>query len=250
MTETSPWEKIFSGHILEILTKARANDETATEAEFIAKMLELKPGSRVLDVPCGGGRHAMMLAEWGHQVTGIDISEPLIMQASQEAASRNLKMDFEVRDMRDLPWQSEFDGIYCFWESFGYFDDQGNEDFLRAVYGALKPGGKFLVDTHIMETILQGIRGRDWSRVGDSIVFEERKFDHIESRLTREWIIVKQGQTQTEMERKLLTFRMYSYRELCTLLTKIGFTKCEGYYPLRPIPFQYGAFRLNLVATK
>ena len=49
--------------------------------------------------------------------------------------------------MRDLPWLGEFGGAVCFWSSFGYFDEQGNADFLRAVSNALKPGARFLLDT-------------------------------------------------------------------------------------------------------
>ena len=48
--------------------------------------------------------------------------------------------------MRDLPWTAEFDGAFCFGNSFGYLDDEANADFLKAVSQTLKPGCRFIVD--------------------------------------------------------------------------------------------------------
>ena len=49
--------------------------------------------------------------------------------------------------MRQLPWRAEFDAALCAGNSFGYFDDEGNRAFLQAVAGALKPGGRFLLES-------------------------------------------------------------------------------------------------------
>jgi len=81
--------------------------------------LQLRPGSRVLDVPCGGGRHAVELTTRGRSVTAVDLSSDFLTAARGLAAQRNVTVDFHEREMRDLPWTEEFDAAYCFGNSFG-----------------------------------------------------------------------------------------------------------------------------------
>ena len=47
---------------------------TVAEVDFVLEELSLPPGSRILDVGCGTGRHAVELARRGYQITGVDIS--------------------------------------------------------------------------------------------------------------------------------------------------------------------------------
>jgi SAM-dependent methyltransferase len=245
--ESAALEDLFSGFLASAISSNKREEDTRAEADYIQDLLQLKPGAKVLDVPCGGGRIALELASRGYQVTGIDISNPLLEEAKRKAAERQLNITWEHRDMRDLPWPGEFDGIFCFWESLGYFDDDGNRVFLDAVYRALKPGGRFLVDTHISETVLPGgAASRDWTQAANMLVLEQRSFDHEESRLVRRWIFVQDGQ----VEQKTLSIRIYGYRELCTLLRSIGFTSFEAYGHLMKQPFKFGMPRLNLVAIK
>src|SRR5258708_15865873 len=62
------------------LPVARLESPEVTEREtaFMVEQLRLGPGSRILDVPCGHGRHALALAARGYQVTAIDLSEHLL----------------------------------------------------------------------------------------------------------------------------------------------------------------------------
>ena len=242
------WGKFFSGAIVAALNNARPDDQSLTEAEYIRDMLQLPAGGKVLDVPCGNGRIGVPLAAQGFHVTGIDISQPLLDEAQARAQNTEppVQITFQNRDMRDLPWQAEFDGVFCFWESFGFFDDAGNLAFLEAVYRALKPGGRFLVDTHIAETLLPRLRGNDWSRVGDLIILEQRHYDHFEARFEREWVFIQGG----KIEQKTLSSRLYTYRELVEMFKKVGFTACDGHGLLSPRPFTFGEARLNMVATK
>ena len=173
----------------------------------------------------------------------------MLAYARQSAAERDLSGAFvtEQRDMRDLPWTEQFHGAYALWESFGYFDDEGNRAFLAAVFGALKPGGRFLFDTHIMETMLPHIHQRDWQRVGDDLlIMEEKDYNHVAGTFTRHWIVVKDGRT----EERSLTFRLYTFRELKTLVQSAGFATVEDYSWLGTMPYTPGASRLVIVAQK
>ena len=104
-------------------------------------------GAKVLDVPCGEGRMSLELAARGFRVSGIDIAQPLVDDANRKAASRGLHADFEQMDMRDIPWEGEFDALLCWWGSFGYFDDAGNLNFAKAAASALKPGGRLVLQS-------------------------------------------------------------------------------------------------------
>ena len=89
--------------------------------------LDVPAPAKLLDVPCGGGRHCIALAGRGYDMTGVDISTDFLTAAAQ-SVRRQSRQDrhWEQREMRDLPWPAEFDGAYSFGNSFGYLDDAGN----------------------------------------------------------------------------------------------------------------------------
>jgi SAM-dependent methyltransferase len=244
-----PDDTSFSGLFLEVLHRAKTPDQTKHEADYVEMLLDLTPPARLLDVPCGAGRIGLELAARKYQVTGIDLAEPLLDLARHATDERQLTARFAVeqRDMRDLPWTSEFDAAYSLWESFGYFDDAGNAAFLRAAASTLKPGGKFMFDTHIIESIIPTMHRREWERLGDDLlVLEERGYDHTTAIMTRYLTFVREGQ----VERRALAFRLYTYRELVALLEACGFTDCQGYSWLSILPYSLAASRLVMVATK
>lgn len=235
--------------VLSALWTSKTERETVREADYIETAFELDRPGHILDVPCGNGRIALEMARRKHHVTGIDRAESAIALARAEAKAQDLtaRTTFQTGDMRELPWAAEFDGAYCFWESFGYFDDAGNRAFLEAVARTLKPGAKFVLDTHLVETILSGINQRHWIKLDNGmIVLEWREYDHLTSRVLRHWTVVD-GDQHVEA---LLTIQLYTYRELVALLEESGFTACEGYSWLSIIPFMLGAARAVMVATR
>jgi cyclopropane fatty-acyl-phospholipid synthase-like methyltransferase len=241
------WKSFFSDLVLDVQKQSKAGEDTIKEVDFIEKAIQLKPQAKVLDVPCGEGRHSIELAIRGYQVTGIDITESLLNEAENKAKAQRIEIEWENRDMRDLPWHREFDGAFCFWGSFGYFDEQGNLDFLKAIYQVLKPGSMFLLDTHTTETLLPRLfHERAWRRVEDTLILEERQYDHVSSRTKTEFILVQNSKvTKTES-----SIRLYTYRELCSLLELVGFKDFKGYGSLDFEPFRLGSPRLYLTATK
>jgi SAM-dependent methyltransferase len=108
------------------------------EAEFAAKALGLPEGARVLDIACGGGRHARALQELGYRVVGIDLSADLLAEAEGLPRVR--------ADMRALPFAGSFAAATSFFTSFGYFDEEGNRAVLRTAADALRSGGAYLLD--------------------------------------------------------------------------------------------------------
>jgi len=239
-------EEFFWGLTLDIMEEARPDEEIDAEVASMMRLLGLGPGDSVLDVPCGGGRHAVGLAAAGCKVSGIDISQPLLEKARASAEEHGVTLDLRKVDMRDLPWQAEFDAAICMWGSFGYFDDEGNIAFLRSAASALKPGGRFLIDTPIVETVLPNYSPNDWTQIGRIMLTETRHYDHVRSRLERSWTMM-QGQ---RLEKRTLSIRLYAYSELCRLLREAGFGECEGYSTLTCEPFALGDDRVYMLASK
>jgi SAM-dependent methyltransferase len=244
--KTEWWKTFFTDAWLEVQRETWTPGETQAEVDFIQEALGLAGPVRLLDVPCGEGRHAVELASRGYSVAGADISLPLLEDARRNAAERGLTLDLELADMRDLPWEREFDGAFSFWGSLGYFDEEGNEAFLHSIARALKPGARFVLDTHIAETILPRFEERAWRYAGDTLVLEDRSYDHEASRIDVEWTFVKGGQSETAKS----SMRMYAYQELIGILKKVGFGDFIGYGSLDREPFALGAERLLLVAAR
>src|SRR5688572_1636810 len=162
------YETFFQGIVLDMWRKAMPPEQTRLEADFLARALRLQPGARVLDVPCGTGRHALELASRGFAVTGVDLSKEQIALARADAAAARREIDFRQVDMRELPWRSQFDAAYCFGNSFGYIEPEGLKEFVRAISRALKPGARFALDSGMTaESILPNLVEREWARVDD-----------------------------------------------------------------------------------
>lgn len=127
-------------------------EQTGREVDAIIRFLDLAPGARVLDLCCGQGRHSLELARRGYDVVGYDLSHTLLDHAREESKKENLTIEFVQGDMRELPFDCEFDGAFNFYTAFGYFEhDEENQQVLTAAAAALKPRARFLLDYPCLE---------------------------------------------------------------------------------------------------
>ena len=114
--------------------------------EDLIKDGEIKPG-RALDIGCGRGDNATMLAINGCDVTGIDLVEDAINDAKAKAIRHHVKVNFvvgNVLQMDRLFIEAEFDTII----DSGLFHVMTDEErplFARQIYRVLKPGGKYFM---------------------------------------------------------------------------------------------------------
>ena len=102
-------------------------------------------GGRVLDLGCGPARHAVVLAQNGFAVTGVDRSDFLLSKARERTAG--LDVELVRSDMRDFVRAGAFDLALSLFTSFGYFETR-EEDLavLRNVRASLKQGGVLVMD--------------------------------------------------------------------------------------------------------
>lgn len=145
MEATKHWFKDwFNSPYYHLLYNNRDEREAASFIDKLLDYLRPAPGALMLDVACGRGRHAKYLADKGFDVTGIDLSEESI------AAARKMENDhlrFFQHDMR-LPFMvNYYDVVFNFFTSFGYFETRReNDNALRTLKNALRPGGKVVLD--------------------------------------------------------------------------------------------------------
>ena len=134
----------FNSDYYHILYKHRDESEAHRFIDHLCAYLNVKKDSKILDLACGKGRHALHLAKKGYQTTGVDLSEESINKA-KEHAIENVK--FEVHDMRKPFIEKEFDYVLNLFTSFGYFEaDEENLKVLKAAAANLKPEGIFVLD--------------------------------------------------------------------------------------------------------
>lgn len=136
-TPSPTWHTLFSAN--------RDERETEREVEFLARVLP-PPPARILDVPCGFGRHARGLAKRGYAVTGVELDERVIAEAGRRSRGDVDYVEADMRDLRALP--RDFDGVICMWASFGYFDHETNETVLRGFADRLRPAGRLVLDVY------------------------------------------------------------------------------------------------------
>ena len=247
--DASWWEGFFRGPFGELQLAEHDEAHVTAEVNAIEARLALTPGSRVLDVPCGAGRHALELARRGHRLTAVDFNGPVVEEARRRA--KHVAVDLRVGDMRDpaaLP--RDQDAAFCWFGSFGYFDDEANLGFLRNVAASLRPGGRFALDTHVTETIypIFGTRGWRWVGEGEARrrVIEERSYDVASADLRVDWTF----QGPEGEQRAVSVIKLYGYRELAGMMREAGFVDLQAYDGLTERPFSVGSSRLTLVARR
>ena len=214
-------------------------DDVDEDVHHVWHALALSPGARVLDVPCGTGRIASRLRERGCTVIGIDATDPFLRSA-QAAGVPVIRGDMRTQLVRP----GSFDAVLCWWGSFGYFDEEGNRAQAEAAAAALVPGGRFLIDTVVADSMLVDFTPEVAWDVADVHVHESRAYDEHARRIVDTWTFTRDGVEETQTT----SVRTYTVVELMELLSE------EGFVSFRALdeelhPFQPTADRLRLVAT-
>lgn len=118
---------------------------TEQEVGFLLTLLDLPAGSRVLDVGCGPGRHAVPFAKAGLSVTGVDVSPRFLDLAAEYARAEGVGASFFEVDARQMPFDDEFDAVVSICQ--GGFGLMGADDglVLRRMAEAARAGGIVVV---------------------------------------------------------------------------------------------------------
>jgi SAM-dependent methyltransferase len=224
------------------------DQQAPADVETIWRLLGLAPGIDVLDVPCGHGRIANLLAQRGCRVTATDSCETFVSLARRSAAQLAVSVEYVLADMRSLRWSQAFDGIVNWFTSFGYFEDDENRAFLRQASAMLRPGGALVMDLSNRDAKIGQLQHGKAEQViecaGNRLVTEST-YDPISGRIAMHWKISRDGQVR---ERRM-SLRTFTFTELRDWMLAAGFREVQGHGP-NGTSLEADSPRLLVVARK
>jgi SAM-dependent methyltransferase len=202
----------------------------------------------VLDVACGQGRHAHLLAEAGLDVDGVDYSEQLLARARDRGIGPRLR--YSCADMRALPaeWTGRFDAVVSLSTSFGFFRDPAEDvralgEFARV----LRAGGTLLWHGASRDGVMARFLARDWWTTADgTTIAQERTFDPLSGLLSVEsrWSGPAGDRTRVH------ELRLYTATRLAELLAAVGLIVESAWDGWRDRPLRRTSSEMLLVARK
>jgi cyclopropane fatty-acyl-phospholipid synthase-like methyltransferase len=248
MSNQENWYKnFFHGIALDLWTQAVSEEYTTAEVKFITETAALKNDATILDVPCGFGRHSLALAKQGFSVTGIDIAPAYVQLINERKKQLGLALTIIEADILAYDLSGQFDLAICMGNSFGYFPHEGMLTFCKKVGGALKPGGKFIINTGILaESILTNIKESWWMEVGDILFLMQNTYHTQQSVLQTNMKFVRDGKVETRTS----FHYTFTRNEVERMLQAAGFTKIQVFGGLDKSAYKYKDAQAYIVAEK
>lgn len=244
--DTQYYRKFFGELAVNQMRTGASADKTRAEADLLVHELTCPPGARILDIPCGRGQHTVEMAGRGFHMTGVDRSEAAIREAGLQSPAGS-SIEWLCADMLDLEWEAEFDGAFCFGNSFGCLEHNEMQRFLRNVVRALKPGAYFVIQTNMAaESIIPSFREKSWHEVDDALLAVSNDYRAGAGRIETECIFHR----SPVVERKRFSRAVYTAAEIQRMLGAAGLRTRALYGSHRREPFKLGAPSLYLVTQK
>lgn len=219
MTDVEWYRTFFGPGYLSRYEHLLDREATSREIDLILDLLKPSPGDRILDIPCGFGRHALELSRRSFQVTGVDLIPAQLEKARELMKREGLSYTLVEADMKEIAFSEGFDILLNLFNSFGYFDEAGNLKLAANFSRALKPGGKLLLETLNRDGFLAACPRRYWQHLSSGhYLLEETEYDQESKRMRCHQIMLNAGGSEeTELD-----CRLYSPDELADLFVGVG----------------------------
>lgn len=232
------WKTFFDEDYLRIWGQMFADDVNANQAAELWSMLDLQPGCRLLDAPCGWGRLSRPLALLGATVLGVDQSAPSLAAAEcrrGEVSSERLR--YLKHDLRESLPDAGFDVACNVYTSFGYGTEEDDVAVFRTLRGAVRRGGRVVAETNHRDLMCSYIaRGSKASRrLPDGTLFiDEAEFDAISGVAHLNWYWSGPGGSGE----KHADWRCYTPTQIVGLLERAGLRFAAAYQGFSKIPYK------------
>jgi ubiquinone/menaquinone biosynthesis C-methylase UbiE len=223
----SDWELIFDELYLRTYAPLDAPEQAEGMATGAIGLAECEPGADVLDAPCGYGRHALVLAEAGFRVVGLDRSPVLLGEARRRSAGAEWPR-WVAGDYRELPFEdASFNAVLHLFSSFGYYGEDDDRRMFREFRRVLRPGGRLVVETTHRDRLVCIFRPSDWEELPDGAArLERRSFDPATGVIHTAHVYWPRGGEPVPAEYDI---RVYAATEVRALLAAAGFSEVELY---------------------
>jgi len=226
------------------------------EAEFVDAVIKryLPDTSCLLDVCCGTGSHAILLAEKGYEIVGVDLSEEMLTIAKQKFKCAGRTAKFINADARTLECDAEFDVAYCLGGSFMLLTNY--EDINRCLAGvrrALKPGGIFIFSVDNGWDMLDVPTKKFVSEEGSTKVvwLESGYVDRMKRVRHLDWTWIIEDGGNVSIESGVEELRIFFHDELQMLMTNASFEITATFGDkLLDIPFHAKSEHIVMVANR
>jgi ubiquinone/menaquinone biosynthesis C-methylase UbiE len=245
------WRTYFDDRYFEMHDPLFSEARSRAEVAGMRELLGLHQGARVLDAPCGWGRHATLLAEAGLDVVGADLSYDLLRRAPRAGADDADHDDGEAdhddgaappayaaADIRALPFaDATFDAVINVFTSLGLFlSDDEDTAVLREAHRLLRPGGALLLESMHRDDVVAQYAERDrWALPDGTEVRVRRRFDAVAG-VSHERLQWRRGD---ESGRKRHALRLRTATEIAALLRAAGFTDIAWFGSWQGAPFTH-----------
>jgi SAM-dependent methyltransferase len=215
-------EDLFGEDYLFFYAEDASEASVKRDADTILRMLDLAPGSSILEVGCGEGRLSRELAACGYRGAGVDRSKTMI-EAARAKGRGAAAIAYFHGDVRNMPADAPCDGAFSWYTSFGYEDDAGNRDVLCAIRAQLRQGGRFAIDVTNKDFLVRNFRETAVFERGDNFMIDRLSYDSQTSRMRNDRVYIRDG----GVRRASFSLRLYSFPELIGLLEGAGFGAIE-----------------------
>lgn len=224
------WDAFFDETYLRTYLPSLDERRSRDEALGAAALAGVDPGAEILDCPTGFARHAIVLADAGYRVTGLDRSETMLAEAERRRGESD-RPELVRGDYRDLPFRdASFDAVLNLFSSLGMLGRDEDIGVLREFRRVLRPGGALIVETGHRDAIAHFYRAspfRAWSRLPDDALFlQEVETDWVAGTSSAlHMVVTRDGE---RIERRYF-HRVYSMKEWAEMLCEAGFSDVQAF---------------------
>lgn len=213
--------------------KHRDEKEALELVDLVLNNISIAENGSILDLASGFGRHAILFAKRGFNVTAVDLSDILLSIAKDNAAAEGVNINFVHSDIRQFNPAFQYDLIVNLFTSIGYFEkDEENYFILRKVYDLLAENGFFVLDYFNKNFVVKNLVAETVEEIEDGKITQNRFIEGM--RIVKEITIDRKGKVNKYHE----SVRMFSSEELINMLQKLGFKKIKTFGDFSGNPFE------------
>jgi ubiquinone/menaquinone biosynthesis C-methylase UbiE len=220
--------------------------------ESLLRNRKQKP-RRVLDLACGTGNVSEILAE-RYKVVGVDLSEPMIVEARRKAEKKGRQVEYHVQDAAELNLPGEpFDLCVSLFDSLNYILDPARlEMAIERVYDHLRPGGLFIFDINSAYALEHNFFDQDNLEDRARLRYVWRSEFDAASRLCTirmRFFLMQRNGVDAEFREEHVQFA-YTEEELRRMLVGAGFAQIETFQAYTENPVRPTSDRIFFVAQR
>ncbi len=225
-------------------SESLTDDRSDAEVAGLVQMAQLDTPQKILDMPCGIGRHTNRLAALGHTMTGVDLYPGFLEIARREADARGVHVDYQQADMRHIDYKNEYDRVMILFTSFGFFEDEDNYLVLQNAARALVPGGLFILDIPNRDTFIKYTNPAYVVEKNGDLMIDRINFDTCTGKMHNRRIVIRNGVRKD----KPFFVRLFSPSEISAWIKRAGMEIVQIFGGYNAVPITVDSRHMIVVA--